>query len=74
MLGTLDTENKKNWKQYVAPLMHVYNCIKYENTGYPPYLLMFDRETRNLVDIAYGLNKVHKMLKSLERNRSVTLT
>ena len=24
MLGTLDTEQKKDWKQYVAPLVHAY--------------------------------------------------
>ena len=28
MLGSLDTEQKKDWKQYVAPLVRAYNCIK----------------------------------------------
>lgn len=56
MLGTLETDKKRNWKQYVAPLVHAYNCIKHESTGYSPYMLLFGREPRLPVDMAFGLN------------------
>ena len=57
MLGTLEGEKKKNWKQHVAPLVHAYNCIKHESTGYSPYHLLFGREPRLPVDVAFGLNR-----------------
>ena len=57
MLGTLDTEQKKDWKQYVAPLVHAYNCIKHESTGFSPYLLLFGREPKLPIDVAFGIDK-----------------
>ena len=57
MLGTLETEKKKNWKQYIAPLVQAYNCIKHESTGFTPYMLFFGREPKLPIDIAFGLNK-----------------
>ncbi|MCG8035390.1 MAG: DDE-type integrase/transposase/recombinase [Candidatus Thiodiazotropha taylori] len=57
MLGTLEIEKKKNWKQYMAPLVHAYNCIKHESTGFSPYMLLFGREPKLPIDIAFGLNK-----------------
>ena len=56
MLGTLDIEKKKNWKQYIAPLVQAYNCIKHESTGFSPYMLLFGREPRLPVDLAFGIN------------------
>ena len=35
MLGTLDIEKKKKWKQYIAPLAQVYNCIKTGKQFFP---------------------------------------
>ena len=43
MLGTLDTEQKKDWKQYVAPLVHAYNYIKHESTGFSPFASVWQR-------------------------------
>lgn len=60
MLGTLESDKKRNWKQYVAPLVHAYNCIKHESTGYSPYHLLFGREPRLPVDMAFGLNRDHE--------------
>ena len=57
MLGTLETEKMKNLKQYIAPLAQAYNCIKHESTGFTPYMLLFGREPKFPIDIAYGLNK-----------------
>ena len=57
MLGTLETEKKKNWKQYMAPLVQAYNSIKHESTGFSPYMLLFGREPKLPIDVAFGLNR-----------------
>ena len=41
MLGTLENHRKSNWKKYIAPLLHAYNCTKHDSTGYTPHYLMF---------------------------------
>ena len=51
MLGTLVTEQKTDWKQYVAPVIHAYNCIKHESTGFSSYLLLFGREPKLPIDV-----------------------
>lgn len=56
MLGTLETDQKKNWKHYIAPLVQAYNCIKHESTGFSPYMLFFGREPRLPVDLAFTLD------------------
>lgn len=55
MLGTLEHKQKANWKEYVKPLVHAYNCTKNEVTGFTPYELMFGRSPRLPVDLAFGL-------------------
>jgi transposase InsO family protein len=57
MLGTLEPDQKKNWKAYVRPLVHAYNCTQHDSTGFPPYYLMFGRNPRLPVDIVFGLRK-----------------
>ena len=46
MLGTLEPKQKSDWRSYVSPLVHVYNCIKHETTCLSPYLLLFGWEPR----------------------------
>nr|XP_034334826.1 uncharacterized protein LOC117691986 [Crassostrea gigas] len=36
MLGTLEPHQKINWKSYVAPLVHAYNCTCHESTKESP--------------------------------------
>lgn len=55
MLGTLKDKEKSRWRDYVRPLTHAYNCTKNEVTGFSPYELMFGRQPRLPVDIAFGL-------------------
>uniref|UniRef100_A0A3B3HM86 Gypsy retrotransposon integrase-like protein 1 n=1 Tax=Oryzias latipes TaxID=8090 RepID=A0A3B3HM86_ORYLA len=55
MLGTLEPEQKRRWKEYVKPLVHAYNCTRNEVTGYTPYELMFGHSPRLPVDLAFGL-------------------
>ena len=41
MLGTLETDQKVDWKSYVAPLVHMYNSTQHDTTGFSPYYLLF---------------------------------
>ena len=56
MLGTLEPHQKPNWKPHVAPLVHAYNCTRHESTDQSPYYLMFGREPRLPIDLAFGIN------------------
>uniref|UniRef100_A0A8C5DDY6 Gypsy retrotransposon integrase-like protein 1 n=1 Tax=Gouania willdenowi TaxID=441366 RepID=A0A8C5DDY6_GOUWI len=55
MLGTLSNQEKRHWKEFVKPLVHAYNCTKNDATGFSPYELMFGRQPRLPVDLAFGL-------------------
>ncbi|XP_038135186.1 uncharacterized protein LOC119779586 [Cyprinodon tularosa] len=55
MLGTLTDREKCHWKEFVKPLVHAYNCTKNDSTGFSPYELMFGRQPRLPVDLAFGL-------------------
>ncbi|RXN02811.1 Retrovirus-related Pol polyprotein from transposon 412 [Labeo rohita] len=55
MLGTLQNRDKSCWRDHVRPLVHAYNCTRNEVTGYTPYELMFGRQPRLPVDIAFKL-------------------
>lgn len=55
MLGTLENKSKSRWREFVKPLVHAYNCTKNDTTGFSPYELMFGREPRLPVDLAFGL-------------------
>ena len=55
MLGTLDPEKKKDWKSYVAPLVHAYNATRHDTTSQSPFFLMFGRQPRLAVDLILGI-------------------
>ncbi len=55
MLGTLEEKDKAHWRDFVNPLAHAYNCTRHEVTGFTPYELMFGRQPRLPVDLAFGL-------------------
>ncbi|XP_065144555.2 retrovirus-related Pol polyprotein from transposon 412 [Paramisgurnus dabryanus] len=61
MLGTLEAKKKSCWKEFVKPLVHAYNCTRNETTGFSPYELMFGRQPRLPVDLAFGLPIKGKM-------------
>ena len=60
MLGTLEPHQKPSWKPHVAPLVHAYNCTRHESTDQSPYYLMFGREPRLPIDLAFGINNQHQ--------------
>ena len=55
MPGTLDDHQKQDWKSYVAPLVHGYNAIRHDSTGFSPYLSMFGRHRRLAIDAYLAL-------------------
>lgn len=54
MLGTLEEDQKADWKSYVAPLVQAYNATKNDSTGYSPHFLMFGWHPRLSVDAFFG--------------------
>ncbi len=56
MLGTLETNQKQDWKQHVGAMTHAYNATRHESTGYAPFLLMFGRHPNLPIDLMFGLN------------------
>ena len=55
MIGTLPSEVKCSWEDWVATLCHAYNCTVSGVTGYSPYYLMFGRLPRLPIDIEYDV-------------------
>ena len=43
MLGTLDPDQKTNYKLHVGSMVHTYNATRHCSTGQAPYFLMFGR-------------------------------
>ena len=60
MLGTMEQHQKSNWKAYVAPMVHAYNCTRHESKGVSPYFIMFVRHPRLPIDLAFSINKESK--------------
>jgi transposase InsO family protein len=56
MLGTLQDDQKSDWKSYVPSLVHAYNVTPHTSTGYSPYYLMFGRQPKLAVDALLGLS------------------
>ena len=56
MLGTLNDEQKVNWKNYAAPLVHAYNATRHESTNYSPHFLMFGWHPRLSIDAFLGVD------------------
>lgn len=64
MLGTLENNEKQNWKKYIPSLVHAYNCTRHESTGYSPFELMFGRKPRLPAEAAFGLENSEENKKN----------
>ena len=75
MLATLDTAKKQNWKSYIAPIVHSYNCMRQTTTGHSPFYLMFGREPRLPIDLAFKTSpneERHTLTKYIDNIRKKT--
>ena len=64
-LGTLTKEQKSDWKKFLGPLVHAYNSMRQDTTGQTPYFLMFGRQPRLPIDIAFGLRNNSSQRQSM---------
>lgn len=64
MLGTLDTEAKRDWKAHIPLLVHAYNASRHESTGFSPFHLMFGREPRLPINLVLGVEAEDEEEKS----------
>ena len=55
MLGTLNPDEKPDWKAHISPLVHAYNATRHDSTARSPFFLMFGREPRLAVDLVLGV-------------------
>ena len=58
MLGNLPIHAKKNWPEWVATLIHAYNCTVSSVTGFSPYFLMFAWTPKIPLDIEMGVTLI----------------
>lgn len=56
MLGTLNPNEKQDWKSLIKPFVQAYSCIKQDTTSFSPYYLMFGREPNLPIDIILDNN------------------
>lgn len=56
MLGTLEEKDKQQWRDFVKPLVHAYNCTQNDTTGNSAYELMFGRQLIFPVDLILGIS------------------
>jgi transposase InsO family protein len=56
MFGTLQSEQKADWKKHIGPIVNAYNCMKQSSTGQSPFYLMFGREPRLPINLVFKTN------------------
>ena len=55
LLGTLEDKKKEQWRKYVRPLVHAYNCTLNDATGESPFFLRFGCQPRRPIDLCFGI-------------------
>lgn len=56
MFGTLNPDEKHDWKSFIKPFVQAYNCTKQDSTSFSQYYLMFGREPNLPIDIILDNN------------------
>ena len=59
IIGTLESDDKQHWKDYLPTLVHVYNCTKSNATDLSSFYLMYGCKPRLPIDIRFGLTSSH---------------
>ena len=65
-MGTLPTNAKKNWQEWIATLTHAYTCTLSSVTGFSPYFLMFGRTPKIPLDVEIGVTLVDQEQESYQ--------
>ena len=55
ILGTLEGSQKVEWKSYVSTITHAYNAAGHDSKGISPFILMFGRHPRLVIDAFLGI-------------------
>ena len=64
MLGTLQDNQKADWKAHLSTLTHAYNAATHDSTGFSPFYLMFGRHPRLAVDAFLGIPQSQEQVRS----------
>ena len=68
MLGTLQEQQKADWKSHLSTLTHAYNATEHESTGFSPFFLMFGRHPRLAIDAFLGLRKEDETMRKRHKD------
>ena len=64
MLRCLSEDRKRKWREYLPAVVHAYNSSWSAATGFSPHYLMFGRQPRLPVDLAFGVPSMKKIEKN----------
>ena len=64
MLGTLQDNQKADWKAHLSTLTHAYNAATHDSTRFSPFYLMFGRHPCLAVDAFLGIPQSQEQVKS----------
>ena len=64
MLKFLPENGKHDWKKYLQKLAFAYNSIISKSTGFSPFFLMFERQSRLPIDSIFQTDRISPDLKN----------